>query len=77
MVSVAKPEAQVQLINEKKMLRLKILHLCPLTFVGFSLLIHAQEFLLTDRATKSKCLELKGRVNAFAAKFPIPGHEEY
>jgi len=36
-----------------------------------------QEFLLTDHEMKRKCLDLKNRVNSFASKFPIPGHEDY
>merc|ERR1712198_583951 len=36
-----------------------------------------QEFLLTDAETQRKCAELKSRVNEFALKFPMPGHDDH
>lgn len=36
-----------------------------------------QDLLLGDPEVKRKCLDLKARVNSFASKFPIPGHEDY
>ena len=36
-----------------------------------------QDLLLSDPEVKRKCLDLKARVNSFASKFPIPGHEDY
>lgn len=36
-----------------------------------------QDLLLSDPEVRRKCLDLKTRVNSFASKFPIPGHEDY
>ena len=35
------------------------------------------EYLLNDGETLKKCAELKSRVNEFASKFPMPGHDNY
>jgi len=35
------------------------------------------EFLLNDEQTVGRTSQLKAKVNAFAAKFPIPGHEDH
>ena len=35
------------------------------------------EFLLNDEKTLEKCANLKSRVNEFASKFPMPGHDNY
>jgi len=35
------------------------------------------EFLMRDDATLKKCADLKSRVNEYASRFPIPGHDLY
>ena len=35
------------------------------------------QYLTTDPATLERCGDLKARVNDFASKFPIPGHEDH
>jgi len=35
------------------------------------------EYLTSDEATVKKCADLKSRVNEYASKFPIPGHDLY
>ncbi|XP_023330636.1 serine hydroxymethyltransferase, mitochondrial [Eurytemora carolleeae] len=35
------------------------------------------EYLLNDGETLKKCADLKSRVNEFASKFPMPGHDNY
>ena len=36
-----------------------------------------KEVLDTDEQVIGKCAELKSRVNEFASKFPMPGHEDH
>jgi len=41
-----------------------------------SKLKHFKEFLENDEETKSKCAELKSRVNKMASDYPMPGHDD-